>query len=99
MLGSEREGEPGLRFLAEARSQGFFPWGFLFHVDDRKDTKIPQTLFDVGPCALDVLSALFVVRISGVEDARRVPVRMRSKLKLVRCRTDLERYEPGQSAN
>jgi hypothetical protein len=34
------------------------------------DSKIPQARFDVGACALDVLSALFVVRIRGVAEGR-----------------------------
>ncbi len=114
-----------------------------------EDAKIPQTVFDVGSCPLDVLSALFVVRIRGdysmgvrwrgrerldlpppfgrdyptviveplleegsglfvrkgrlqawlTDDARRVPVRMRSKVGVGAVSADLEGYEPGQSAN
>ena len=124
------------------------------------DSKIPQTRFDVGTCALDVLSALFVARIRGVgegreptlsvfdngkryamlvrwrgrerldlpppfgdgyptvivepllvegsglfaqkgrlrvwltDDARRVPVRMRSQVAIGSVSADLEQYEP-----
>jgi hypothetical protein len=201
VLGPEREDGSGLRFLAEAHSQGFFAWLFRYHVDDRTvaswdpvcgcslriekhlregrakrdqevefeptvgiahvaDSKIPQARFDVGTCALDVLSALFVVRIRGVaegheptlsvfdngrrygmlvrwrgrerldlpppfgdgyptvivepllvegsglfarkgrlwvwltDDARRVPVRMRSGVAIGSVSADLEEYEP-----
>jgi len=34
-----------------------------------EDAKIDEALFDVGPCTLDVLSALFVTRIRGVPEA------------------------------
>jgi hypothetical protein len=111
VLGPEREGGAELRFLAEARSQGFFASLLRFHVDDRtvatwdadrgcslriekrlregratrdqdvefepaagtahvRDPKIPQTTFEAGTCALDVLSALFVARLQGVEEGR-----------------------------
>jgi Protein of unknown function (DUF3108) len=105
------------RFVAEARSQGFFAWLFGFRVDDRtvatwepergcslgiekrlregkarrdqkividpvtgratvEDPKIRQTSFDLEPCVLDVLSALFVTRVRGVPetDALRLSV-------------------------
>jgi len=41
-----------------------------------EDAKIDQALFDVGPCTLDVLSALFVTRIRGVPEqgSLRLPV-------------------------
>jgi len=35
---------------------------------DVSDAKIPQSRFDVGICPLDVLSALFVARVRGVEE-------------------------------
>ncbi|HXK12802.1 MAG TPA: DUF3108 domain-containing protein [Vicinamibacteria bacterium] len=111
------EGKTSLRFVAEARSQGFVPWLLRFHVDDRtiatfdpdggyslgiekhlhegraardqrvtfdpatgtaevRDAKIAESRFDVGLRPLDVLSALFVARIRGVEEGRelRLPV-------------------------
>src|SRR5262249_30492786 len=103
-------GEPGAalsyRFVAEAKSQGFFAWLFHFRVDDHtvatwdpvggcsrgieknlhegkarreqkividpvsgratvEDPKIAQKSFDLEPCVLDVLSALFVTRGRG----------------------------------
>jgi hypothetical protein len=100
-----------LRFVAEARSQGFFAWLMRFHVDDRtgatwdpatgcslaiekrlregrarrdqkvvfadgearvEDPKIPQARFEVDPCGLDVLSALYVTRVRGVPEADRL---------------------------
>ena len=109
------EGAP-LRFVEEARSQGFLVWLFHFRVDDRtvaewdpaagcslgtekhlhegravrdqvvridpvagianlRDPKIATTSFDVEPCVLDVLSALFVARLSGVaENGLTLPV-------------------------
>jgi hypothetical protein len=111
VLGSEQEGGPVLRFLAEARSQGCFASLFRFHVDDRtvaswdsdrgcslriekhlregratrdqevefepaagtahvRDPKLPQSTYEAGTCALDVLSALFVALIHGVEEGR-----------------------------
>jgi hypothetical protein len=98
-----------LRFVAEAKSQGFFSRLLQFRVDDRTvatwdlaagcslgiekhlregrlvrdqvvvfgagsetavvtDPKIKETRFDVGPCALDVLSAFFVTRARGVAE-------------------------------
>jgi hypothetical protein len=107
-------GPPGaLRFVAEARSHGFFAWLFRFRVDDRtlavwdagcgcslsiekrlregravrdqlvrfdpaagvaevRDPRIRHTRFEVGPCALDILSALFVTRLRGVPEAGRL---------------------------
>lgn len=127
------------------------------------DPKIKQTQFDVGPCALDILSAFFVTRVRGVadgqplelpvfdngkryvlgvrlleretvdlpaplgprvrtlvvepqlvegtglfvkekgarlriwltDDARRIPVRLRSKVAIGSVAADLESYEPG----
>jgi hypothetical protein len=106
-------GEPGapgsLRFVAEARSQGFFAWLLRYRVEDRtvaawepatacslgiekhlregrasrdqvirfdrteglalvEDAKIKATRFEVGTCVLDVLSALYVTRIRGVPE-------------------------------
>jgi hypothetical protein len=129
-----------------------------------RDPKIDQTRFEVGPCALDVLSALFVARARGVpergrlelpvfdngkrytlgvrfleralldlpapfgrrtptlvvepqlvegtglfvkdkgarlriwltDDARRVPVRLKSKVAIGAVAADLESYEPGR---
>jgi hypothetical protein len=108
------ETAPGtLRFVAEARSHGFFAWLFRFRVDDRtlatwdaasgcslaiekrlregralrdqrvrfdrasgeahvEDPKLPQTRFQVGPCPLDILSALFVTRVRGVPERGRL---------------------------
>lgn len=109
VLPGDAAGEPVLRFVAEAKSQGFFAWLFRFRVEDRTvatwdtrsgcslaiekrlregkavrdqsvkfdreqgvalvaDPKIKETRFDVGPCALDVLSAFFVTRVRGVSD-------------------------------
>ncbi len=106
---SDRDGRPLLRFVTEAKSEGFFAWLLRFKVDDRteawfdpaggcswgiekrlregravrdqlvtidpesgvalvKDPKIAQQRFDVGPCALDVLSAFFLVRARGVTE-------------------------------
>jgi len=131
------------------------------HVDDRK---IQERRFEVGPCPLDVLSALFVTRVRGVpesgrlelpvfdngkrytlgvqwlgrerldlpaplgkntptvivepllvegtglfvkkgrlkiwltDDARRLPVRMRSKVPIGSVSADLESYEPAGPA-
>jgi hypothetical protein len=105
------------RFVAEAKSQGFFAWLFHFRVEDRtvatwdpdggcslgieknlhegrarreqkividpasgratvEDPKIEQKAFDLEPCVLDVLSALFVTRVRGVApgDTLRLPV-------------------------
>ena len=103
-------GSPVLRFVAEARSHGFFAWLFHFKVEDRTvarfdpelgcslgiekhlregraardqvvqidpatgvaevaDKKIKETRFELEPCALDVLSALYVARIRGVPEA------------------------------
>lgn len=41
-----------------------------------EDAKIEQEHFEIGPCTLDVLSALFVTRLRGVpeEDSLRLPV-------------------------
>lgn len=105
----EEAGRPVVRFIAEARSHGFFAWLFRFRVEDRtvavwdpasgcslsiekhllegkamrdqvvafdpeagiawvQDRKIPQARFEVGPCALDVLSAFFVTRVRGVPE-------------------------------
>jgi hypothetical protein len=116
--GDARDGQEAvMRFVAEARSEGFFAWLFRFRVDDRtvatwdaasgcslaiekrlregrarrdqvvsfdpvsgiahvQDPKIPQERFEVGPCALDVLSAFFVTRARGVEEGGelRVPL-------------------------
>jgi Protein of unknown function (DUF3108) len=99
-----------LRFLEEARSEGFFAWLFHFRVDDHAvaewdpdtgcswgiekhlregratrdqvvrfdpeagvatvhDPKIEATRFEVEPCVLDVLSALYVARLRGVSEA------------------------------
>jgi len=201
----DHEGRAVLRFVAEARSQGFFAWLFRFRVDDRtvatwdpagecslsiekrlregrairdqrvvfdpssgtaevQDPRIRETRFDVGPCALDVLSAFFVTRLRGVaekeplslpvfdngkryrlavrylgrerldlpaplgkrvatvviepllvegtglfvkegrlkiwltDDARRIPVRMRSKVAIGSVSADLESYDPPSVA-
>lgn len=105
-----RDGRALLRFVTEAKSEGFFAWLLRFKVDDRtvawfdpasgcslgiekrlregravrdqlvtidpdagvatvRDAKIPQQRFDVGPCALDVLSAFFTLRARGLNDA------------------------------
>jgi Protein of unknown function (DUF3108) len=197
----DHRGRSVLRYVSEARSQGFFAWLFRFRVDDRtvatwdpatgcsvaidkrlregravrdqrvlfdadsgtaevQDPKIRQTGFAVERCALDVLSAFFVTRIRGVsedqplslpvfdngkhyrlavrllgrerldlpaplgkkvptvviepllqegtglfvkegrlkiwltDDARRIPVRMRSKVAIGSVSADLESYEP-----
>jgi hypothetical protein len=125
-----------LRFVAEAKSEGFFSWLLQFRVDDRTvatwdpaagcslriekhlregrvvrdqvvafepgsetavvtDPKIKETRFDVGPCALDVLSAFFVTRARGVAEGEslslpvfdngrryRLSVRLRGKERL-----------------
>lgn len=193
-----------LRFVAEAKSQGFFAWLFRFRVNDRtvadfdpetgcslgiekhlregraardqvvridpvtgvaevEDAKVKQRVFALQPCTLDVLSALFVTRLRGVpeqgglelpvfdngkhyrlgvrflgrenldlpapfgrgyptlviepqlvegtglfvkqgrlriwltDDAKRVPVRMKSKVAIGSVGADLERYEAGAS--
>jgi uncharacterized protein DUF3108 len=193
-----------LRFVVEAKSQGFFAWLFRYRVDDRtvalwdpetgcslgiekhlregkavrdqvvriepetgvvhvRDPKIQTDRYELEPCVLDVLSAFFVTRLRGVsedhplempvfdngkhfrlgirflgrerldlpppfgretstviveplllegtglfvregrlkiwltDDARRVPVRMRSKVPLGSVSADLEEYEPGGS--
>jgi len=202
VLPGEPEGRPVLRFVAEARSQGFFAWLFRFRVDDRTvatwepesgcslaiekrlaegravreqsitfdreqgvalvtDPKLKDARFAVGPCVLDVLSAFFVTRLRGVpetgeltlpvfdngkhyqlgvrflgrerldlpgplglkaativvepsllegtglfvkqgrlkiwltDDARRIPVRMRSKVAIGSVSADLEAYTPA----
>jgi Protein of unknown function (DUF3108) len=196
------DGSPVVRFVAEAKSQGFFAWLLHYEVNDRtvatwepssgcslatvkslhegravrdqsvtfdrahgvalvEDEKIPEHRFPVGSCVLDVLSALFVARIKGVpeqgdltlpvfdngkhyelavrflgretldlppplgpgvrtlkveprllegtglfvkkgelqlwltDDARRLPVRMRSKVPVGSVSADLETYRPG----
>jgi len=38
-------------------------------VAEVQDAKIRETRFDVGPCPLDVLSALYVTRLRGVSEA------------------------------
>jgi hypothetical protein len=111
------EGRPTLRFVAVAKSEGFFAWLFRFRVDDRtvaewdprsgcslgiekrlregraerdqrvvidpatgraevEDKKVPEKTFDLPPCVLDVLSALFVTRVRGVPEKEplRLPV-------------------------
>jgi hypothetical protein len=101
--------DPMLRFVEEARSEGFFAWLFHFRVNDRTvaeweqdtgcsrgiekhlregkavrdqvvrfepsagvatvtDPRISATRFDVEPCVLDVLSALYVTRVRGVSE-------------------------------
>lgn len=204
VLDGTSDGTPAVRFVAEARSQGFFAWLLHYEVDDRtvatwepasgcslaiekrlhegravreqsvtfdraqgvalvKDAKIAEDRFPVGSCALDVLSALFVARIKGVpeggpltlpvfdngkhyelavrflgretldlppplgpkvptlkvepvllegtglfvkkgrlqlwltDDARRLPVRMRSRVPVGSVSADLETYRPGGS--
>jgi hypothetical protein len=196
--------ESRLRFVVEAKSQGFFAWLFRYRVDDRtvalwdpetgcslgiekhlregkmvrdqivrvepetgvvhvQDSRIQQDRYELEPCVLDVLSAFFITRLRGVsedhplempvfdngkhfrlgirflgrerldlpppfgrktptliveplllegtglfvregrlkiwltDDARRVPVRMRSKVPLGSVSADLEEYEPGGS--
>jgi len=198
------EGRPSFRFLATAKSDGFFAWLFRFRVDDRtvaewdpatgcslgiekhlregraqreqrvvfdpatghvevEDAKVAQKAFALSPCVLDVLSAFFVARVRGVaegeplrlpvfdngrsyvlevrflgrerldlpsplgkgvptivvepvlaegtglfvkegrlkiwltDDARRIPVRMRSKVAIGSVSADLESYTPGSS--
>jgi uncharacterized protein DUF3108 len=108
------EGEASrLRFVEEAKSQGFFAWLFRFRVDDRsvaewdsatgcsrgiekhlregrlvrdqvvridpvagiatvEDPRAAATRFDVEPCTLDVLSALYVTRVRGVTEGQPV---------------------------
>jgi hypothetical protein len=202
VVAEERDGRRVLRFVAAAKSQGFFAWLFRFRVDDLthadwdpasrcslgiekrlregkarrdqvvridprsgvaevEDAKIEQKRFQLEPCTLDVLSALYLTRIRGVpgtgrlelpvfdngkhyalgvklvgrerldlpapfgkktptlvvepqllegtglfvkegrlkiwltDDARRVPVRMRSKVAIGSVSADLEKYEPG----
>lgn len=109
----ERDGRPILRFVAAARSEGFFAWLLRFHVNDRtdaewdpasgcslgiekhlregrarrdqrvridpetgraevEDRKVPQTVFQLPPCTLDVLSAFFVTRLRGVTEKDRL---------------------------
>ena len=111
------EGESRFRFVATAKSEGFFAWLFRFRVDDRtvaewdpvtgcslgiekhlregrahreqrvvfdpatgraevEDAKVAQKAFDLPPCILDVLSAFFVARVRGIEEAQplRLPV-------------------------
>jgi hypothetical protein len=60
--------EKRLREGRAARDQvvTFDPASGLAHVDD---PKIEQSRFDVGPCALDVLSALYVTRVRGVSES------------------------------
>jgi hypothetical protein len=108
---AERDGRPLLRFVAEARSAGFFAWLVRFRVEDRtlalfdresgcslgiekhlregrarreqvvvfdhasgmafvRDPKIREERVEVGPCPLDVLSALFVTRLKGVREGQ-----------------------------
>jgi hypothetical protein len=106
------EGEPAspvLRFIAEAKSEGFFAWLFRFKVEDRtvarfdpgngcslgiekhlregraardqvvvidpatgvatvQDKKVKQDRFELEPCILDVLSALYAARIKGIPE-------------------------------
>jgi hypothetical protein len=103
------------RFVATAKSQGFFAWLFRFRVDDHTvarwnpasgcslgiekhlregkatrdqrvvidpatgraevaDRKVAQKEFALQPCVLDVLSALFVARMRGVDE--RTPLRL-----------------------
>lgn len=47
----------------------FDPVGGVARVDD---AKITERRFDVGPCALDVLSAFFVTRLRGVPEGGRL---------------------------
>ena len=106
-----------LRFVATAKSEGFFAWLFRFRVDDRtvagwdpdsscslgiekrlregraerdqrvvidpmtghaevEDAKVKQKAFELQPCVLDVLSALFVARVRGIAEGEplRLPV-------------------------
>ena len=39
-----------------------------------RDPRIRETRFEVGPCALDVLSALFVTRLRGVPEKEPLPL-------------------------
>jgi len=109
VLAGDEGGQPSLRFVAEARSQGFFTWLLHFRVDDStvaqwdpgdgcslgiekhlhegraerdqvvtfdseqgvalvEDRKIQPARFEAERCPLDVLSALFVARARGVPD-------------------------------
>jgi len=114
----EREEDgPAWRFVATAKSEGFFAWLFRFRVDDRtvarfdplstcslgiekrlregkaerdqkividpvsgraevEDRKVAQKTFDLPPCTMDVLSAFFVTRLQGVPEKEplRLPV-------------------------
>lgn len=154
------------KHLREGRARrdqvvAFDPVAGVARVEDRK---IKETRFDVGPCALDILSAFFVTRVRGVsadgplelpafdngkrylmavravgrekldlprplgrdtptvivepalvegtglfvrdkgaklriwltDDARRIPVRLRSKVAVGSVSVDLETYEPGR---
>jgi hypothetical protein len=59
------------KHLREGRAQrdqvvSFDPATGIARVEDRK---IQQTRFELEPCSLDVLSALFVARVRGVPDA------------------------------
>lgn len=106
---ADEPGEPTLRFVADAKSEGLFAWLFHFKVADHtvarwdpvlgcslgiekhlregkaardqvvvidprsgvaevRDAKVKETRFELEPCALDVLSALFVARIRGVPE-------------------------------
>jgi hypothetical protein len=202
VLPGESGREALLRFVVEARSQGFFAWLFRYRVDDRtvalwdpdtgcslgiekhlregkvvrdqivriepatgdvhvQDPRIQKERYELEPCVLDALSAFFVTRLTGVseghpvelpvfdngkhfrlgvrflgrerldlpppfggktptvivepqllegtglfvregrlriwltDDARRVPVRMRSKVPIGSVSADLEEYEAG----
>ena len=111
--------EPGegrsFRFVATAKSEGFFAWLFRFRVDDRtvaewdpesscsrgiekhlregraerdqrvvidpatgharvEDAKVEGKAFELQPCVLDVLSAFFVVRVRGIAEGE--PLRL-----------------------
>jgi hypothetical protein len=102
-----------VRFVEEAKSQGFLAWLLGFRVDDRsvaewnpatgcslgiekhlregrlvrdqvvridpvagvatvEDPRNKTTRFDVEPCTLDVLSALYVTRVRGVTESQPV---------------------------
>ena len=110
-------GRSTLRFVATAKSEGFFAWLFRFRVDDRTvaewdpasscslgiekhmregrarrdqkvsidpvtghtevdDAKVKEKAFELQPCVLDVLSAFFVARVRGIAEAEplRLPV-------------------------
>ena len=202
VLPGEGGGQALLRFVVEAKSQGFFAWLFRYRVDGRtfalwdpvtgcslgiekhlkegkmvrdqivriepatgvvrvQDPRIQGERYELEPCVLDVLSAFFVTRLRNVseghplelpvfdngkhfrlgirflgrerldlpppfgrktptvivepqllegtglfvkegrlkiwltDDARRVPVRMRSKVPIGSVSADLEEYEPG----